>query len=823
MMIARIVIFNLVFACVWFARGQAEYQQAPESIQPFFKGRPMPRVSMSPNGEYLLIVQGVRFQRIEDLSRPYLGLAGVRIDPVNNGPAHPVYYTEFRLLRMSDGREDKLPMPGGRSRFSLPVWSPDGSRFACLRYQNDQVEIWVGNPARRTLSQVRNVRINAAFGRPFQWMPDGKSLLCQVISSRRGKPPSRGRLALGPLIQDTRPDKAPHRDSTDGLENDFDRELFLYYCQAELERVDVDTGKRTRLRKLNRSHAPGESLKPTIFFNYDISPEGRHILVERLHPPFTLHVPAGMFARSVEVWTLTADVKSATALPSAETIPLGGVQSRPRAHHWRPTAPDTLVWIEALDNGDPSKPAEFRDRIVLLPIEQGSKQSELMRLPHRYSKIYWGEDPSVALVREYNSSDNQHRVWRVNPEDKTRELGKVWDIAVQDRYNHPGFPMMRQLKSGKRAMRVVDGKIFLNGWGASEDGDHPFLKRFDLETGTEEVLFECGDKGFEAVVGILNDRGEKGVEFVTHYESSGVYPNFYRRTENDEARQQLTRFKDPVKALRVRKQVLTYFRGEDKLSCMLYLPPGYDLENPIPLPTILWVYPREYTRGSDAGQVAGNPRRFDRFTGADPRFLTLEGYAVLDLKLPVVGGGETANDQFIAQIVASAEAAIAKAGQMGVADLGRVGLGGHSYGAFATVTLLAHSDVFQAGVALSGAYNRTLTPFGFQNERRTLWDAAETYRKMSPFFDVPKIREPLLLIHGEEDNNAATLPMQSRRLFQAIKGQEGTKARLVMLPHEAHLYRTRESIEHVLHEMVGWFNEHVKDRKPQPSPPAAGG
>jgi len=821
----RFVFWIMMLAGAVQVLGQLEFRPSPESIQPFFKGKPMPRVSLSPDSEHMLIVQGVRFQRIEDLSRPYLGLAGVRIDPVNNGPARPVYYTEFRILSLNDRKELPLPMPSG-ARFSLPVWSPNGSRFACLRYLRDRVELWIGNPSRRTLTPLKNIRINAAFGRPFQWMPDGKSILCQTVSSQRGRLPKRERVAPGPLIQDTRPDKVPLRRSADGLKDGFDRELFLYYCQAELERVEVTGGKRTRLRKLNRSHAPGEKLKPTIFFHYDISPTGAHILVERLHPPFTLHVPARMFARSVEVWTLQADVKTASVLPSAETIPLGGVQRRPRGHHWRPTAPDTLVWVDALDKGNPAEPAEFRDRIMLLPMQSQSKERELVRLPHRFSRIYWGENPDVALVREYVSSENKHRVWYVNPEEKSKAdteggpsqtVHLLWELPVQDRYLHPGFPLMRQLANGKRAMRVVDGKIYLNGWGASPKGDRPFLDRFNLETTEKERLFECDEKGFEAVVAILNGSGEKGLEFITHYEDPQTYPNYYRRTIGKIERHPLTRFKDPVKKLRVQKQLVTYFRNEDRLSCMLYLPPGYDAKNPTkPLSTILWVYPRQYTRGSDAAQVAGNTRRFDHFTGADPRFLTLEGYAVIDLALPVVGDQETANDQFTGQIVSSAEAAIDQMVLMGVSDPGRVGVGGHSYGAFAAVTLLANSQYFRAGVAQSGAYNRTLTPFGFQNERRTLWQASDTYRKMSPLFDVPKIRNPLLLIHGLEDGNAATTPAQSRQLFQAIKGQEGGKARLVMLPHEAHTYRTRESIEHVLHEMVGWFNEHVKNHKPSP-------
>ena len=168
------------------------------------------------------------------------------------------------------------------------------------------------------------------------------------------------------------------------------------------------------------------------------------------------------------------------------------------------------------------------------------------------------------------------------------------------------------------------------------------------------------------------------------------------------------------------------------------------------------------------------------------------------------------HDTFLEQIVAAAQAAIDKAASMGVADPERVGVGGHSYGAFMTANLLAHCDLFGTGVARSGAYNRTLTPFGFQAERRPLWEAPEIYFKVSPFMHADKIDEPLLLIHGMMDNNSGTYPMQSERLYAAIKGNGGS-ARLVMLPAESHGYRARESVLHVLAEMIDWFDRHLKD------------
>ena len=811
---------SIKILCGFFAVGLAlaqepSYQPAPKSLQPFFEAKPVPRVSLSPDGRYMVLVQGVRFQRIEDLSRPYLGLAGVRINPLNNGPANPIYYTDFKLLRMSPKREDDLQMPAGQQRFSLPRWSPDGKRFAFLRYRSRDVELWLGNAERRQIKQVTNIRINAAFGgRVFQWMPDSKNILCQVIPARRGKLPQRERVASGPVIDDTKPGPTPLRPTADGLKDEFDQKLFVHYCQSDLALVDVDSNQRKLLRR------QGGQRKPSVFINFDVSPEGKYILVERVHPPFRLHTPATNFPRSVEVWDLKGDLKNFSLLPSTDTTQVGGVPRHPRLHHWRPTSPDTLAWVEALDGGQPSAEVTHRDRVMTKPMSGDTNATELVRLEHRYSGIYWGEDSDVVIVREYQSSMGRHHLHLVNPGEPSVK-SPVFAPQEPDALSptHPGHPMMRQLPSGKRAMRVDQGAIFLNGLGATPQGDYPFLDRFQLETRQRTRLFQCGEQGLEYVVALMDNNASR---FITRYERPDLYPNYYIRESGKTGYDRITNFRDRAPKLQeIVKKRIKYRRGEDEFDCMLYLPPGYDMENPKRLPTILWVYPVKFTQSRRAAFLAGDSRRFNKFLGADSRLLALEGYAVLDLVPPIVGDQQTANDTFIEQLVDSAGSAIDQVTVEGYCDPQRVGVAGHSYGAFAAVMLLAHSKFFLAGMAQSGAYNRTLTPNGFQNERRNLWEAFRTYRKMSPFFDVPKIQVPLLLIHGLEDSNAATPPEQSRRLFQAIKATGG-KARLVELPHESHTYRTRESIEHSLYEMVEWFDKHVKNWKAEPLTPSPG-
>jgi dipeptidyl aminopeptidase/acylaminoacyl peptidase len=273
----------------------------------------------------------------------------------------------------------------------------------------------------------------------------------------------------------------------------------------------------------------------------------------------------------------------------------------------------------------------------------------------------------------------------------------------------------------------------------------------------------------------------------------------------------LTHFPDPAPQLRsITKQLVTYKRADGvPLSFTLYLPANYKKGER--LPTIVWAYPLEFSDAGTAGQVSGSPSHFTTIGGISQLFLVTQGYAVLDdATMPVIGDPETMNNTYVEQIVASAKAAIDKAVEMGVADRDRIGVGGHSYGAFMTANLLAHSDLFRAGVARSGAYNRTLTPFGFQSERRTLWEAPEMYMKVSPFMHADKIKHPILLIHGMADDNSGTFPIQSERLYQAIKCNGGI-VRYVQLPYEAHGYLARESTEHTLYEMVSWFDKWVKN------------
>jgi dipeptidyl aminopeptidase/acylaminoacyl peptidase len=548
------------------------------------------------------------------------------------------------------------------------------------------------------------------------------------------------------------------------------------------------------------------------------SPSGEYLLIARIQRPYSYLHPASAFPKEVEIWNLKGEVVASIAsLPLADQVPIEGVPTGPRGFQWQPTEPAMLLWVEALDDGDPKKKVPHRDKVMMLDVATLAKGNptptqEVARMEHRYAGITWGEKNGLALLRDYDRDRRWSRtfLFNVNVPQEPHQL--LFDRSINDRYGDPGTPLMKPLPNGQRVLWQDGDNIYLSGSGASPKGDRPFLDRFNLKTKQSERLWQCDEQAYESVVALLDEKASK---FITRYEDPNTPPNYYLhlRAANSEGKKALTNFTDPTPVLRqIKKEKVVYKRPDGvQLSFTLYYPPGY--EKGKRYPAVVWAYPREFNDPATAGQVIGSTQRFTTLGGSSHLFFLLAGYVVLDdATMPVVGDPETANNTFIQQIVASAKAAIDKADEMGVIDPKRVGVGGHSYGAFMTANLLAHSDLFRAGIARSGAYNRTLTPFGFQNERRTFWEAPEIYMQMSPFTHAHKIKTPLLLIHGAADNNPGTFPMQSERLYQAVRGNGGN-VRLVLLPHEAHGYAAWESIEHTLYEMVAWFDKYVKNGK----------
>ena len=775
------------------AFAETKYLQPPKEILDVLRAPLTPTASLNPSHSHLLLLDNERYPLISEVAQPMLRLAGVRINPRANGPHLPLLsHTGITVVNLANASQKRVALPAG-AHFSTARWTGDGKKFAFTATFDNRIELWVADTANAAAHRVTDRHVNAAYTEVFQWMPDNRNIIVKLIPSGRGASPQKNIIPTGPNVQESEGKAGPVRTYQDLLQNATDEDQFDYYATSQLALVDSLTGKTVNLNN------------PAIFSSFEPAPDGHHILVTRVHRPYSYVLPHGDFPRDVEVWDVTGKlVRQIASLPLAERIQIDGVRPGPRHLAWLPNEPATLIYVTALDGGNPNERVPHRDRIVTLKAPFTSEPSELLKLQHRVFAtrgLEYLADGSF-FVRDYERNKKWVRTFHVNPNGEAKEIN---GRNTQDRYKDPGAIMEELNAKGQRLVRQDGDFIYYTGAGASPTGDHPFLDRVNVATMQRERLFQCDNESYETVIGVISNDGRR---ILTRRESATEPPNYLIREGS--AKIELTHFTDPAPQLRtITKQLVTYKRADGvPLSFTLYLPPGY--KPGTPLPTVVWAYPREFNDAETAGQVGGSTKRFTTLAGISHLFFLLRGYAILDdTALPVVGDPRTVNDTYLDQIVAGAKAAIDKAAEMGVTDPKRVGVGGHSYGAFMTANLMAHSDLFKAGIARSGAYNRTLTPFGFQSERRTLWEAPDIYLKMSPFMNAHKIKQPILLIHGEADNNPGTFPIQSDRMYQAIRGNGGT-VRLVFLPSESHGYQARESIEHTLAEMVNWFDKYVK-------------
>jgi dipeptidyl aminopeptidase/acylaminoacyl peptidase len=673
--------------------------------------------------------------------------------------------------------------------------------------ETDHLGLWVGC-LKGHLKKIDNVALSPLLGTPVRWMPDQKHLLVRRVPDR-GAPPEPPVIPAGPEIQEG--EGATSRstyESRNLLETAHDDALFTYFTTSELVVVEPEAGTVKALGK------------PAAYATADFSPDGKYLLVEYLVGPWSHAVPWWRFASEVEVWTATGEkVATIASLPLADEVPIHGVPLGPREVSWRATAPHQLYWIEALDGGNPVAEADYRDRLLRLEAPFTGQPEEIYKAEHRIADWAdnWGAEGGTLMLMQYERIRRWAYIWLLDVDEGTSRLW--YDLNVSDRYNSPGSPVTRALANGERVLHQKGNAVYFSGSGATPDGDRPFLDLRSLETGEPQRLFRCDPQRYETFVAFAG--GED--RFVMRSESSEDVPNYYLVTlgnviEASEgeatrayARTPITHFEDPTPEIRQIEKRLVRYEREDgvPLSFQLMLPPGY--EEGTRLPTVLYAYPLEYSDPSTAGQVRGSTRRFSRFYGASHLFFLLQGYAVLEnTTMPMIGDPETTYDTFVPQLVADAEAAVAEAVEIGVADPERIGIIGHSHGGLMVANLLAHTDLFAAGIARSGSHNKTMQPFGFQSERRSLFEARDAYIELSPTFFADQVNEPVLVIHGNADSNPGTLTIQSEVFFEAVRGSGGT-TRLVLLPYEDHGYRARESIEHVLWEQIRWFDMYVKN------------
>jgi dipeptidyl aminopeptidase/acylaminoacyl peptidase len=800
----RLALPLLVIQSQTLAANEAtRYQLPPQAMIDMVDSPVIPQNIPSPNNEWVMLLERAALPSVNELAQPELRLAGLRINPRNNDMARTTHALNIRFIRIADKLERIITNLPANAKIGEAQWSPDSKRVAFTLIRDNAIELMVfdltnGTNAKRIIERP----LNALNGRAFAWFGDSKSLLVPLLPLNRGAAPRTPLSVLGPNIQENLGRRNAARTYQDLLKSPHDEALFEYYLNSEVARVWLDGRLATVAGGLVRGFAP--------------SPDGQYAMVQTIKRPFSYSVPLTRFALKTEIrdaleTNIGAVIRVLSDLPLAEDEDLDAdaVRKGPRQYQWRSDANASIVWAQALP--PENKKNVIGDFVFMLPSPFDEEPILLEKTELRFQNIVWGNN-NIALLTEASRKSRRSITWRIFPNEPSRSPIKLADRSSEDRYSDPGVPMTEVNQRGYRVLNFsADGRsIYLNGAGATPEGERPFVDRMDIDSAQMRRLFRSEAPYFDTPIAMIDAGNSK---LLMQRESATEAPNMFTRDLVSGKMTQLTKFVTPKNPLaNVTKEVIKYKRRDGvDLSATLYLPAGFKRGDD-PLPLVMWAYPREFRSAENAGQVSGSPYRYVRpsYSGALP-FLT-QGYAVLDNPaIPIIGeNGKEPNDTYLPQLIQGAEAAIDEVVRRGVADRNKIAVGGHSYGAFMVANLLAHTKLFAAGLAESGAYNRTLTPFGFQAEERNFWKAREVYAQMSPFNFAEQLKTPILFLHGEADSNSGTFPLQSERFYQAIRGLGGT-ARLVTLPYEDHGYRGRESVLHRLWESHRWLDKYVKN------------
>lgn len=800
-----IAILAWVLSLPFLAKVQAQealsYQTPPKAIADLVNAAPTPLVSFSRSGDFMLVLERSGNPSIEELAQPELRIGGIRINPATNGPSRTGSFENVILKNTRNGQEQQvkgLPANARLGSFSL---SRDEKYVALTNTSNTGISLWVVDLSTLEARKLTDEIVNAVYGTGITWTPDNQ-ILFTAINPNRGGLPKAPLAPKGPTVQETSGNAAPSRTYQDLLTNPYDEALLEYFMDSQLMLVNLQGNKKP-------------IGKPGMIKSMDLSPNGQYITVELIQKPFSYLVPASRFPYDVEIWDINGKhVKTLAQIPLDEVRPTGfdATVTGPRSISWRADKPATLYWVEAQDGGDPRVKMDEREIIYTLDAPFSAQPSKLAGIGYRFRGIYWSDD-NFALLNEGWFASRQQKVTRINPSKPSEKGTVIIERSSDDIYNDPGSPVFTTNSFGRSVLLRKGDDVFMTSEGGSPEGSMPYLSAFNTKTKTEKILWRSQAPYYERVAKVLN---ADATEFVTIKESTDIQPNYWLvNTRKRIAPIQITQFAHPYESIKgIKKELVKYKRNDGlDLSAIVYTPEGYDPAKDGRLPVLMWAYPREYKSAAVAAQVRGSKYTFTRLNWGSPIYWVTQGYAIMDqTEMPIVGeGDEEPNDTFVVQLVANAEAAIDYIVDAGIGDRNRIAVGGHSYGAFMTANLLSHSNLFAAGIARSGAYNRTLTPFGFQYEQRTYWEAPEVYNTMSPFMNAHKVKTPILLIHGEADNNSGTFPIQSERYYNALKGH-GATTRLVFLPHESHGYAAKESILHTLWEQHEWLEKYVKNR-----------
>lgn len=797
-------LIGLFLSNSMLAQENITYQKPSKEILALTEFDRAPSVSMDSKKQYLLLSYRNTYKTLEELNDEEMKLAGLRINPITNISSTVTYINNLKLKKIKDTDDIQVKGLPTNPRITNLSWSPDESKIAFTHTTTNGVELWLMDVGTATAKKISNNYLNANIGNPISWFKDSKELLVRMLpEDRPALINPKDNIPLGPIISTAvEGTVSQNRTYQDLLKNKTDEINFENLTTSELYRIDLN-GNKTLFKKSD------------MYVGESFSPDGNYLLITTLERPFSYIVPLSRFPMKSIVYTTTGkEVKNVNDVPLNEIIPKGfmAVREGKRNMAWRADEAATLYYVTALDHGDPAEIVSFRDELFTwkAPFEQAP--TSLVKIPQRYNRIIWGDQKTAVLYDHWYDTRNL-KTYLLDPSKASNNITVVFDRNSQDLYSDPGNFETVKNNFDRYVLAKENNHLFLIGEGHTPQGQKPFIEELNLKTLKTKRLYTSDLKDKKETIFSIEDF-KKGKVLVS-LESSSDYPNyFFRNIHKKNDIQAITHFKNPFESIKnVYKEVIKYAREDGvELSGTLYLPENYDRNaKKEKLPLLIWAYPTEYKDKNSAGQTSSNPNEFTfPYYGSFVYWVT-KGYAILDhASFPIIGEGtEEPNDTYIKQLVANGKAAIDAVDNLGYIDRKKVGVGGHSYGAFMTANLLTHSDLFAVGIARSGAYNRTLTPFGFQREQRNYWEAPEVYNSMSPFMTADKMKTPMLLVHGEADNNPGTFTLQTERYFQALKGL-GAPVRMVILPKESHSYVAKENILHLLWEQDQFLEKYLK-------------
>ncbi|RTY91189.1 S9 family peptidase [Flavobacterium sp. RSP46] len=786
-----------------FAQENLTYQKPSQSILDLADYERAPSVSMDTKKEYMLLTYKNTYKSLDDLNQEELRLGGLRINPITNISSTVTYVNNLKLRKIKDKNEVQVTGLPTNPRISTIGWSPNDTKISFSHTTASGVELWVIDVASAKATKLTEATVNANIGSPFSWMNDNETILVKMLPKNRAALlDAKKDLPTGPIISNADGVKSQNRTYPDMLKNKNDEINFENIMTSELYKVNLN-GTATLFK--NAAMYAGESF----------SPDGNYLMLTTIQKPFSYIVPLSRFpSKSVIYDKAGNEVKVVNEVPLTEIIPKGfmAVRKGKRNMSWRTDKPATLTYAEALDGGDPANKVEFRDEVFLWNAPFNLSATSLVKTPQRYDRIIWGNDTVAIITDEWYDTRNT-KTYAINPSNPSQAPKVIFDRNSQDVYSDPGNFETRKNQYNRYVLAIENDNAYLIGNGFTKNGQFPFISEFNLKTLQAKRLYTSTYTDKKEDVLEIEDF-KKGTVLV-QIQSKNEYPNYYLRNIKQKNKlTPITAFKNPFESIKnVSKEVIKYKRKDGvELSGTLYLPVGYDKIKKEKMPLLIWAYPAEYKDKNSAGQSTQNPNEFTFPSYGSFVYWVTKGYVVLDdAAFPIIGEGTTEpNDNFMTQLVDNAEAAINAVDALGYINRKKVAVGGHSYGAFMTANLLTHSNLFACGIARSGAYNRTLTPFGFQTEQRNYWETPEVYNTMSPFMNADKMKTPMLLVHGEADNNPGTFTLQTERYFQALKGL-GAPARMVILPKEAHGYVAKENILHLLWEQDQFLEKYLKN------------